>query len=259
MAGDRRLALLLALWCVLVVLPGVLVAALGGLRVGGDMTTPILVVWIVAYLAQLGVFMAVTRVSERGNGLGWFIASLTPWIVDWSAPFSMVGPILCAAVVVAYSYWCYRASAARKDLEQHGIPAIGVVLEVKKPLMNMVINNVYIRRTMRLRIERSDGVAPYEAKHSGTFMIGNTPDPGDRFNLRVDPSNPNRFTTVDAGVPGPGPGFGAGAFPPPDWGASTAPAGESVADGLQRLADLHASGQLSDAEYSAAKARLLGG
>jgi len=32
-----------------------------------------------------------------------------------------------------------------------------------------------------------------------------------------------------------------------------------VATGLQKLADLHASGQLSDAEFTAAKARLLNG
>jgi hypothetical protein len=45
------------------------------------------------------------------------------------------------------------------------------------------------------------------------------------------------------------------AAPPP----AAAPAGDDLATKLQGLADLHASGVLSDEEFAAAKARLIGG
>ena len=255
MTGDRRLALLLTLWWALAVLPGVLLAAVGGLNLYGSVTGPIVLVWIVGYLAQLGAFMAASRATGRDNMLGWFIASLAPFAVDWSAPFAMLYPLLVALALAGYAWWMYHASAARKDLEQHGIPAVGVVLSVKDPVMNTIINGAYIRRTMQLRVERSDGTPPYEAKHSGTFMIGNIPSPGDRFNLRVDPTDPNRFEVVDGDAPVPS----ASSFAPQDWGSFTAPQDDSVANDLQKLADLHAGGQLTDAEFAAAKARLLGG
>lgn len=255
MTGDRKLPLALTLWWALAILPGMLVVAFGGLDLMGNITGSIMIVWIVGYLAQLAAFMWASRLTGRDNMIGWFIASLAPWAVDWSAPFSLLYPLLVAVLVGGYAWWMYRSSAAQKDLEQHGVPAVGVVLSVKQPIMNMVINNAYIRRTMQLRIERSDGVAPYEAKYSGTFMFGNIPDPGDRFNLRVDPTNPNRFEVVD-GEAGPA---AESTFTTQDWGNFTAPVDDSVATGLQKLADLHASGQLSDAEFTAAKARLLNG
>lgn len=59
--------------------------------------------------------------------------------------------------------------------------------------INVVVNNVYIKRTLRLRIERSDGVPPYEAKYRGTFMLGEIPSPGSVLVLRVDPHRPQHF------------------------------------------------------------------
>ena len=41
-------------------------------------------------------------------------------------------------------------------------------------------------------------------------------------------------------------------------GPAPLPAGPDVAAGLQELADLHARGSLTDAEFAAAKAKLLG-
>ena len=53
--------------------------------------------------------------------------------------------------------WLYRTLARGDALQRHGIPAVGVVLEVEKAAMNVVVNNVYILRKVRLRIGRSDG------------------------------------------------------------------------------------------------------
>jgi len=120
-----------------------------------------------------------------------------------------------------------------------------VVLEVEKPLMNVVINNVYIRRTLRLRIERADGVAPYEAKFKGTFMLGEIPGVGSAVPLRVDPNNPRHFEAVkDEG--------GSHYEPAPS-------ADDTITDQLQRLAELHRRGDLTDAEFAAAKRRILHG
>jgi hypothetical protein len=51
----------------------------------------------------------------------------------------------------------------------------------------MVINNMYIRHTLRLLIERYDGVAPYEAHLKGTFMLGEVPEPRAAMSVVVDP------------------------------------------------------------------------
>ncbi len=234
----RTVAVLLATWCFLVVAPAFLVVAL---FTGADPDTPVFGwafgIWMVGYLAQLAVFMAATRKAGSSAILGWFIASLAPWAADWSAPAAWWGPILVLVIVVAYAAWFYSTLARSADLAQHGIRGTGTVLEVKEPLMNTVINDVYIRRTMRLRIDRSDGAPPYEATYAGTFMIGNIPSPGDVFNLRVDPKDPTHFETTDGGQSAPE---------------------ASLTDQLQHLADLHSHGDLDDAEFAAAKARLLG-
>jgi len=72
------------------------------------------------------------------------------------------------------------------------------VVEVKRPMVNVVINNVYIRRTLRLRIERSDGVAPYEAYLKATFMPGDIPEPGTGLSVVADPVRPQHIELADA-------------------------------------------------------------
>jgi hypothetical protein len=47
--------------------------------------------------------------------------------------------------------------------------------------------------------------------------------------------------------------------PPEQYEAAPPPAPESEADQLQQLAQLHASGALTDEEFAAAKAKILGG
>jgi hypothetical protein len=259
----RTVAGLLALWCVLVVAPAFLVVALFTNSDPDDPITGwIFLIWIVGYLLQLGVFMAVSRKSTGNAVLGWLIASLAPWAADWSAPVAWWGPVIVLVIVGTYAAWFYSTLTRSADLQEHGIPATGTVLEVKKPIMNMIINSVYIRRTMRLRIERSDGTPPYEAKYSGTFMLGEIPSQGDVFNLRVDPKDPNHFETTDGAQSTPSYSTGAASWSPPappsppeTWNASDA----GIDDQLQHLADMHGRGDLTDAEFASAKARLLGG
>jgi Short C-terminal domain len=260
----RTVATLLAVWCVLIVLPAFLVVALFTDSDPDDPITGwIFLIWIVGYLAQLGVFMAASRKSGRNAVLGWLIASLGPWAADWSAPVARWGPVIVLVIAAAYSAWFYSGLKRSADLQVHGIPATGTVLEVKKPMMNMIINSIYLRRTMRLRIERSDGTPPYEATYSGTFMLGELPTQGSVFNLRVDPKNPNHFETTDGAASTPvdfagTAGWASSRLPPSQpqdiWNAPDA----TIGDQLQHLADLHSRGDLTDAEFASAKSRLLG-
>ena len=241
---------LLTTWCVLVVLPAWIVYLTFR---GADADTPVLgpaiAIWIVGYLLQLGTFMVATRKADSNGIGGWFLASTMPFVADWTVPVAPWSPIAVAAVVGAYSAWFYSRLARSDDLQRNGIPATGTVLEVKKPIMNTIINDVYIRRTMMLRVQRADGGPTYDAKYAGTFMLGEIPSPGDVFNLRVDPKDPMHFETTDK----------ADATQPPPQAATWRPPNDSIAEQLQQLDDMHHRGALTDDEFAAAKQRVLRG
>jgi hypothetical protein len=135
--------------------------------------------------------------------------------------------------------------ARSRSLQRDGVLARGVVVKVVKPMMNVVVNNVYIRRTLVLRIERSDGLAPYEAKYKGLFMIGNIPSEGSMIRLRVDPADPRHFEAITDEE-------GNSSYTPP----STS---DTITGQLQQLSELHRRGGLTDAEFAAAKRKILDG
>ncbi len=166
-------------------------------------------------------------------------------------------PSAWAAVAIAVAAWIGQSTARAQSLQQQGIRATGVVLEVLKPWMNVVINNVYIRRRLRLRIQRQDGSPAYEGILKGLFMLGEIPSVGDRLALRVDPANPQHFDYDKASLR---PTTQAASAAAADSGISAA-ASESrrqnLADELARLADLRNRGALTDSEFAAAKKKLL--
>ncbi|MBJ7341023.1 SHOCT domain-containing protein [Mycolicibacterium sp.] len=242
---------LLTAWCVTLVAPAWIVYfAFRGIDQDTPIIGPIIAIWIVGYLIQFGIFMAVARKSSGNSILGWLLASTMPFVADWTVPVAPWSPAAVLVVVGAYAVWFHSRLARSDDLQHNGIPATGTVLDVKKPIMNMIINSVYIRRTMTLRIERADGTPPYEAKYSGTFMLGEIPGPGAVFSLRVDPKNPMHFETVDdASAPTPSP-------PASQWIPQNDP---TIAEQLQQLDEMHHRGALTDAEFAAAKDRVLRG
>jgi hypothetical protein len=240
---------LLTAWCLLVALPAWIVyAAFVGVDADTPVIGPAIAIWLVGYLLQLGMFMAATRKAKTNAIAGWFLASTMPFVADWTVPVALWSPLAVAAVVGAYATWLYLGLERSDTLQHNGIPATGTVLEVETPVMNMVINDVYIRRTLILRVQRSDGAPPYQAKYAGTFMLGEIPNPGDVFNLRVDPKNPMHFETTD------GASYVAPeqSYPPP-------PEDSTIAQQLLQLDDMHHRGALTDAEFAAAKQRVLGG
>lgn len=243
---------LLTAWCLLVVAPALLVSVVfPDTSTGTDIGGSVVIIWIVGYLVQIGVFMLAARKAASNAVGGWFLASSMPFVADWSVPVAPWSPIAIVAVVGAYSVWLYSRIERRDNLQHNGIPATGTVLEVKKPIMNVVMNNVYIRRTLMLRVQRSDGTPPYQVKHSGMFMLGEIPSPGDVFNLRVDPKNPKHIETTD-GVAEASPPY-ASPSPSPSPGDST------IAEQLGQLDDMHNRGALTDDEFAAAKRRVLRG
>jgi hypothetical protein len=248
----RRVYSLLIAWCVLLLAPGVFEAC-GNVTLNGTLAT----VWVIGYLAQFGVFMWIMNLVGEQKVLWWFIASLLPWAVDWTVPVSPWFLLLGTAVVVAIAAWIGQFTRRAQSLQQRGIRATGVVLEVLKPWMNVVINNVYIRRRLRLRIQRQDGSPAYEGILKGLFMLGEIPSVGDRLTLRVDPVNPQHFD-YDKASPATAQAASAAAADSGDSRLSDEYLShERLSDELARLADLRDRGALTDSEFAAAKKKLL--
>jgi len=111
----QTIGLLLALWCLLAIAP----AAIITLFIGVDTEDPsgtVLLLWIIGYLMQFGVFMVIALKTSGGNFVGWAVASLVPWSANWSAPVAPWMLIVCAAIVVGYSCWYYRSLARSESL-----------------------------------------------------------------------------------------------------------------------------------------------
>lgn len=256
----RKLYSVLTLWCALLLAPGVY-EAFGNVTLNGTLAA----VWIVGYLVQFGVFMWIMNLVGDQKILWWFVASMLPWAVDWSVPTSPWFLLLCAAVAIATAFWMGQSTARAQSLQQRGIHATGTVLELFKPWMNVVINNVYIRRRLRLRIQRQDGSPPYEGILKGLFMLGEIPSVGDSLSLRVDPTNPQHFdydkastdtATAQAASAAAASDFGEGRLSDARLSGEHL-SHEHLSDELARLADLHKRGALTDSEFAAAKKKLL--
>jgi hypothetical protein len=249
----RTVAMLSALWCVLVIAPAAVATSLFKISIDTAISGEVIGVWAVGYLLALAVFFVIGRKLPHYPMLGWFLASIMPFATDWSAPASWWALVICAAIVVGYATWLTWSVYEFDRLIRDGVRAKGVVIEIKRPLFNTVINNAYIRRTLRLRIERPDGAAPYEAIIKGTFMFGEIPQPGAKLPVMVDPVRPqhvefaSRTVTSETNRPRATRTMAGPQNLAPD-----------VTDQLGKLTAMHRRGDLTDAEFAAAKNRLLG-
>jgi hypothetical protein len=251
----RRLYVLLAVWVVLLTGPATLVhlAVFRHLDVEKNIGGGLLLAWIVGWLAQFGVFMWIMNIFQDQTViwrtiLWWFGASLLPWGLDWTPPSPYL--LLEYGAAIGFGFWIGSAARRNEAFKQHSIRATGTVLEVLKPMMNVVINNVYIKRKVRLRVEREDGAPAYEAVLDGLYMLGEIPSPGDRIPLLVDRGQPQHVEYDES----------PGATGNTDVRAASAPApshGTDIADELERLVRLRDRGALSESEFRAAKKKLL--
>jgi hypothetical protein len=306
----RRFYYLLAAWCFFLILPGML-SALGIFgKVTAHSTIPgtLALSWVVGYLAQFALFMWIMHVAGKQANLSiamqvllWFLASLLPWAIDWTLPVSPWFALLWFPITIGAAAWIARSARQEQSLREHGIRAVGVVLEVLEPHMNVVVNNVYIKRKVRVRVEREDGAPAYEAILDGLFMLGDIPSPGATLPLLVDPAKPQRIEyDKEAGSAHSGrvgsaahsssgsaeqhfkPKIGVGSkhgaparATPPRFDdenrtestgrAAVTPASlnerspENLVDELEKLANLHERGAITDSEFDAAKKKLLRG
>ncbi|HET7892767.1 MAG TPA: SHOCT domain-containing protein [Candidatus Sulfotelmatobacter sp.] len=256
---TRRLYTLLVLWVVLLTAPATLTAlgVFGSANTHKSVSGGLAACWIVGYLAQFGIFMWIMALVQSQDGiwrtvLWWFSASLLPWALDWTPLSSLLLPVWYAAAI-GLAVWIAFATRGEESFKERAVRATGVVLEVLKPMMNVVINNVYIKRKVRLRIERSDGAPPYEATWNGLFMLGEIPSPGDRIPIVIDPESPQRIEYDDSKSAD---STSASAVAAASSTASSR-AKENIGEELERLASLHERGALTDAEFAAAKKKLL--
>jgi hypothetical protein len=251
----RRLDILLAVWLVLLLAPATLVGlgAFGHLDVHKNIGGAVAFAWIVGYLAQFGMFMWIMSIFQDQTMLWrtilwWFAASLLPWGLDWTPPSSFL--VLEYGAAIAFAFWIGSAARRSEMFKQHAVRATGTVLEVLKPMMNVVINNVYVKRKVRLKVEREDGTPGYDAVLDGLYMLGEIPSPGDRIHVLVDRDRPQHVEYDQSSEATPNTASRATSARAPARGAG-------ITDELERLVRLRDRGALTESEFRAAKRKLL--
>lgn len=157
------------------------------------------------------------------------------------------------------------------NLMAEGAKAVGTITSVQDTGMTVNDNP---RVKMTFRIEPLDGAPAFDASKTSTVSRVQVPQPGQRYPVWYSLEDPDEFAFAMIADPS---GreqivqlFGPEAFGPDGSGigmpvmVAAAPAVEAAANGddpvakLERLAALHASGALTDDEFAAQKAKLLG-
>ena len=184
---DRqRLLKLLIGWGAAVLLPGIVI-----------INPPVMlayVVWGIGFFVALALFVVIAKMTQTTDLWPWLVASVVPWVVNLSAPNNpMYIPVLVVAVGV-FAAWIYLRSSATDRLLPDGVEGTGTVIEVSEPqAINAVVNNGYVRRSVRLTVERPDKTQTYEAVLRDLFKVEELPKPGDKIPLRVDPEDAKRI------------------------------------------------------------------
>jgi hypothetical protein len=240
----RRIAVLSALWLVLIIVPALVGARLLPAAGGTAHKWWFVGIWVAGYVTQLLVFRAMSRRSPRPVGLGWVVASTVPWAADWTAPLSPWAVAVCAAIVIAYAAWLVIAVYRVDRLRSGGLRGSAVVLEVIRPMFSVVVNKDSARRALRMSVEGADGATAYQARLTATFTLGDIPEAGDRLAVLIDPADPRHIEAI------PDEPIERAAPVPEDLDAETA-------EQLHRLATMRDRGDLTDAEFATAKKRLL--
>lgn len=182
---------------------------------------------------------------------------------------SVILPLVIVFVVMSKVRSAFGMSpekqAQAQNLVATGAKARAKILRVSPT--GMIVNEINIQCNVEFQLEPLMGGAPFMAQK--TMMINQTQMPrvGDVWPAWYDRSAPTTFAVGmpdgasaeqipvfrEFGIPHPlDPSTGAAATPPPPSAGS-----DRVAD-LERLAKLKADGVLTEAEFQAEKARLMG-
>lgn len=150
------------------------------------------------------------------------------------------------------------------ELFETGSKGAGTVVSVQDTGMTINDNP---RVNMVIRVEPLDGSPAFDAQKTTTVPRVQIPRQGDRYPVWYDPQDPSTwaFATIadDQGRETMRQLFGdvaetfvgMNAPAPP---AAPAAQGQDTVEQLRQLADLHAQGILTDEEFAAQKAKLLG-
>lgn len=155
------------------------------------------IVWGIGFFVALGLFIVIARLTQTTELWPWMTASILPWVVNLSVPDNpMYIPVLVIAAG-AFGAWIYLRSTSRDRLLHDGVEGTGTVIEVIEPkAVNAVVNNGYVRRSVRVTVTRADKVKTYEAVVRDLFKVEELPKPGDELTLRIDPEDAKRVVLV---------------------------------------------------------------
>lgn len=188
----RRLLTLLGAWAVAVLLPGIFAIPWAG-RGMEEFQIPAYVLWGVGFFVQLGLFNTIATMTGATDMAPWLVTSITPWVVNLTVPDNpMYIPVFILGVGL-FAAWIYLRTAAADQLLHEGVVGTGTVIEVVEPkAFHVAVNNGYVRRSVRLTVERPDKHKTYEAVVRDLFKVDELPQPGDKVALRVDPEDATR-------------------------------------------------------------------
>ncbi len=153
------------------------------------------------------------------------------------------------------------------NLMAEGAKAVGTVVQVQDTGMTINDNP---RVKMLFRVEPLDGSPAFDAEKTKTVSRVEIPQAGQRYPVWYDLEDPTEWAYATIADPsgraqivqmfGPEPfgPDGAGVGMPAMAAAPAAPAEEDPIAKIERLAQLHQAGALTDEEFAAQKAKLLG-
>ena len=148
-----------------------------------------------------------------------------------------------------------------ENLVQTGSKGVGTVISVQDTGMTVNDNP---RVKMVFRVEPLDGSPAFDAEKTKTVSRVEIPRQGDRYPVWYDQADPSTwaFATIadDQGRATMRQMFGdvSETFVGMNAPAAPAPTGQDTVEQLKQLADLHSQGVLTDDEFAAQKAKLLG-
>jgi hypothetical protein len=222
-------------------------------------------------IATVSVFLGGWAISFLGTflavGIGALLAAAESddgFIGDFGLQF---GGIFVAVPLLLIVAWFFMSRSGKTKMVQAqslvatGARGVGTISNVADTGMTINDNP---RVNITMRIEPEDGSPAFDAQKTVTVSRVSIPRAGDRFPVWYDRNDPTKWAYGTDMNPAQTPPdiqalFARAAGTPAAAPAAPAPpATESTADQLTKLNELRLKGVLTDAEFEAAKARLLG-
>jgi hypothetical protein len=185
---------LLAGWAAAVLIPGSV-----------TINQPVLVAyvfWGIGFVAALALFITIAKITDTTDLWPWLVASTLPWAVNVTVPNIPISIPVFVLAVGLFAGWIFRQASTSDRLQHVGVPGTGTVIALIEPrFTGAAVNNGYVRRSVRLRVERPDKVKTYEAVLRDLFRVEELPAPGDKIALRIDPADATRVAAVPVARP----------------------------------------------------------